>query len=144
MYFNEKINERVRTLGLKQLMLYIFGMLLYIAIVFLLNRHDRTKKGMNILAIIGVVVFSFLKFYGRFNNIEYLRSTEFINSYLMMLSFIMYIPIIVSGYRYTDYYIEKKKIKKPAATVLRIVSVTILFILGFLVLTWWFMAYNLY
>lgn len=128
----------------KQLTIYIFGMLLYIFVVFLLNRHDKTKKGMNIVAILGVLVFSFLKFYGWFNNIEFLRSVEFINGYLLILCFIMYIPILVSGYRYTDYYIEKKKIKKPAATVLRVVSVTILFILGFLALTWWFMAYTLF
>ena len=125
----------------KQLLIYIKSIIIYLILVYLLNRRSNKKRIMYGISIISLILFASLKFLGRKYNIEFLGSDKFINTYLNLMCFIINIPILFGGYSTIDFYINKKNFKDNQAFIIKSIMLLILLFLVYISYTWWGIVY---
>ncbi|MFR7761254.1 MAG: hypothetical protein ACLU1X_09925, partial [Peptoniphilus grossensis] len=116
----------------KQLLIYIISIIIYLILVYLLNRRSNKKRIMYGISIISLILFASLKFLGRKYNIEFLGSDKFINTYLNLMCFIINIPILFGGYSTIDFYINKKNFKDNQAFIIKSIMLLILLFLVYI------------
>lgn len=124
----------------KQLLIYILSIIIYLILVYLLNRRSN-KKIMYGISIISLILFVSLKFFGRKYNIYFLGSDKFINSYLNLMCIIMNIPILYGGYETINFYVNKKISKKNQALIIKGILIIVLLFLVYIIYTWWEIVY---
>lgn len=124
----------------KQLLIYIISIIIYLILVYLLNRRSN-KKIMYGISIISLILFVSLKFLGRKYNIEFLGSDKFINSYLNLMCIIINIPILFGGYKTIDFYVSKKNSKDIKAFIIKSILIILLLLLAYISYTWWGIVY---
>lgn len=124
----------------KQLLIYIISIIIYLILVYLLNRRSN-KKIMYGILIISLILFVSLKFLGRKYNIEFLGSDKFINSYLNLMCIIINIPILFGGYKTIDFYVSKKNSKDIKAFIIKSILIILLLLLAYISYTWWGIVY---
>lgn len=124
----------------KQLLIYILSIIIYLILVYLLNRRSN-KKIMYGISIISLILFVSLKFFGRKYNIYFLGSDKFINSYLNLMCIIMNIPILYGGYETINFYVNKKISKKNQALIIKGILIIVLLFLVYIIYTWWGIVY---
>lgn len=119
--------------------------MIYLILVYLLNRHTNKKRIMYGISILSLMLFISLKFLGNKYNIYYLGSDKFINSYLNLMCIIINIPILYGGYEtinfYVNFYVNKKISKKNQALIIKSILIILLFLLAYLSYTWWEIVY---
>lgn len=109
--------------------------------VYLLNRYTKKKKTIFAISLIGVTVFTCLKLVGKLNKIEFLFSEKFINTYFIILCFILYIPILIGSYTYIKHYINSKNILKPKSSIIQGVLIFLLLVGADWCYNFWFIFY---
>ena len=124
----------------KQLLIYFISIIIYLILVYLLNRRSN-KKIMYGISIISLILFVSLKFLGRKYNIEFLGSDKFINTYINLMCFIINIPILFGGYSTIDFYINKKNSKDNKNFIIKSILIILLLLLGYISYTWWGIVY---
>lgn len=125
----------------KQLLIYIISIIIYLILVYLLNRRFNKKRIMYGISIISLILFVSLKFLGRKYNIEFLGSDKFINTYLNLMCFIINIPILFGGYNTIDFFVSKKKFKYNQAFLIKSIMLLLLLFLVYISYTWWGIVY---
>ena len=125
----------------KQLLIYIISIIIYLILVYLLNRRSNKKRIMYGISIISLILFVSLKFLGSKYNIDFLGSDKFINNYLNLMCFIINIPILFGGYSTIDFYINKKNFKDNQAFIIKSIMLLILLFLVYISYTWWGIVY---
>ena len=125
----------------KQLLIYIISIIIYLILVYLLNRRSNKKRIMYGISIISLILFASLKFLGRKYNIEFLGSDKFINTYLNLMCFIINIPILFGGYSTIDFSINKKNSKDNKNFIIKSILIIILLLLVYISYTWWGIVY---
>ncbi len=125
----------------KQLLIYIISIMIYLILVYLLNRHTNKKRIMYGISILSLMLFISLKFLGSKYNIYYLGSDKFINSYLNLMCIIMNIPILYGGYETINFYVNKKISKKNQALIIKGILIIVLLFLVYISYTWWGIVY---
>lgn len=125
----------------KQLLIYIISIIIYLILVYLLNRRSNKKRIMYGISIISLILFVSLKFLGRKYNIEFLGSDKFINSYLNLMCIIMNIPILYGGYETINFYVNKKISKKNQALIIKSILIILLIFFVYISYTWWGIVY---
>lgn len=126
---------------LKQLIIYITGMMIYMMCIYLLNKRTKQKGLMYFLSVTSILVFSILKFIGSTYQIRFLGSEIFMNTYFLILCTIMYIPILIGGYQYSKYYIHKNNILSSKSFIIQGLSMLLIAVGAYLYFTWWYIAY---
>ena len=121
----------------KQLLIYIISIIIYLILVYLLNRRTNKKRIMYGISIISLILFASLKFLGRKYNIEFLGSDKFINTYLNLMCFIINIPILFGGYSTIDFFLNKKNSKYNKNFIIKSILIIILIIFLYISYTWW-------
>lgn len=124
----------------KQLLIYIISIIIYLILVYLLNRRSN-KKIMYGISIISLILFVSLKFLGSKYNIDFLGSDKFINTYLNLMCIIINIPILFGGYKTIDFYISKKNFKDNKAFIIKSILLVLLLFLVYISYTWWGIVY---
>ena len=124
----------------KQLLIYIISIIIYLILVYLLNRHSN-KKIMYGISIISLILFVSLKFLGSKYNIEFLGSDKFINTYLNLMCFIINIPILFGGYNTIDFFLNKKNSKDNKDFIIKSILIILLLLLVYISYTWWGIVY---
>lgn len=125
----------------KQLLIYIISIIIYLILVYLLNRRTNKKRIMYGISIISLILFVSLKFLGRKYNIDFLGSDKFINTYLNLMCFIINIPILFGGYNTIDFYFNKKNFKDNQAIIIKSILLILLLFLVYISYTWWGIVY---
>lgn len=125
----------------KQLLIYIISIIIYLILVYLLNRRSNKKRIMYGISIISLILFVSLKFLGSKYNIDFLGSDKFINTYLNLMCFIINIPILFGGYSTIDFYVNKKNFKDTQAFIIKSIMLLILLFLVYISYTWWGIVY---
>lgn len=125
----------------KQLLIYIISIIIYLILVYLLNRRTNKKRLMYGISIISLILFASLKFLGRKYNIYFLGSDKFINSYLNLMCIVMNIPILYGGYETINFYVNKKISKKNQALIIKGILIIVLLFLVYISYTWWGIVY---
>ena len=125
----------------KQLLIYIISIIIYLILVYLLNRRSNKKRIMYGISIISLILFVSLKFLGSKYNIDFLGSDKFINTYLNLMCFIINIPILFGGYSTIDFYVNKKNFKDNQAFIIKSILIILLLLLGYISYTWWGIVY---
>lgn len=125
----------------KQLLIYIISIIIYLILVYLLNRRTNKKRLMYGISIISLILFVSLKFLGSKYNIDFLGSDKFINSYLNLMCIIMNIPILYGGYETINFYVNKKISKKNQALIIKGILIIVLLFLVYISYTWWGIVY---
>lgn len=125
----------------KQLLIYIISIIIYLILVYLLNRRTNKKRIMYGISIISLILFVSLKFFGRKYNIYFLGSDKFINSYLNLMCIIMNIPILYGGYETINFYVSKKISKKNQALIIKGILIIVLIFFVYISYTWWGIVY---
>ena len=125
----------------KQLLIYIISIIIYLILVYLLNKRTNKKRIMYGISILSLMLFVSLKFFGRKYNIYFLGSDKFINSYLNLMCIIINIPILYGGYETINFYVNKKISKKNQALLIKSILIILLFLLAYLSYTWWEIVY---
>ncbi len=124
----------------KQLLIYIISIIIYLILVYLLNRRSN-KKIMYGISIISLILFVSLKFLGSKYNIDFLGSDKFINTYLNLMCIIINIPILFGGYKTIDFYLSKKNSKNNKDFIIKGILIIILLLLVYISYTWWGIVY---
>ena len=124
----------------KQLLIYIISIIIYLILVYLLNRRSN-KKIMYGISIISLILFVSLKFLGSKYNIDFLGSDKFINTYLNLMCIIINIPILFGGYKTIDFYVSKKNSKDNKNFIIKSVLIILLLLLVYISYTWWGIVY---
>lgn len=125
----------------KQLLIYIISIIIYLILVYLLNRRTNKKRLMYGISIISLILFASLKFLGRKYNIEFLGSDKFINTYLNLMCFIINIPILFGGYSTIDFFLNKKNSKYNKNFIIKSILIIILIFFVYISYTWWGIVY---
>lgn len=125
----------------KQLLIYIISIIIYLILVYLLNRRSNKKRIMYGISIISLILFVSLKFLGRKYNIEFLGSDKFINTYLNLMCIIINIPILFGGYETIDFYVSKKNSKDNKDFIIKSILIILLLLLVYISYTWWGIVY---
>ncbi len=125
----------------KQLLIYIISIMIYLILVYLLNRHTNKKRIMYGISILSLMLFISLKFLGSKYNIYYLGSDKFINSYLNLMCIIINIPILYGGYETINFYVNKKVSKKNQVLIIKGILIIVLLFLVYISYTWWEIVY---
>lgn len=115
--------------------------MIYLILVYLLNRHTNKKRIMYGISILSLMLFISLKFLGSKYNIYYLGSDKFINSYLNLMCIIINIPILYGGYETINFYVNKKVSKKNQALIIKGILIIVLLFLVYISYTWWEIVY---
>ncbi len=113
----------------KQLLIYIISIIIYLILVYLLNKRTNKKRTMYGISLLSLILFVSLKFFGRKYNIYFLGSDKFINSYLNLMCIIMNIPLLYGGYETINFYINKKISKKNQALIIKGILIIVLLFL---------------
>lgn len=125
----------------KQLLIYIISIIIYLILVYLLNRRTNNKRIMYGISIISLILFVSLKFLGSKYNIDFLGSDKFINTYLNLMCIIINIPILFGGYKTIDFYVSKKSSKDNKNFIIKSIMLLILLFLVYISYTWWGIVY---
>lgn len=125
----------------KQLLIYIISIIIYLILVYLLNKHTNKKRTMYGISLLSLILFVSLKFLGRKYNIYFLGSEKFINTYLNLMCIIINIPILYGGYETINFYIKKKISKKNQALIIKSILIIVLLSLVYISYTWWGIVY---
>ena len=125
----------------KQLLIYIISIIIYLILVYLLNRRTNNKRIMYGISIISLISFASLKFLGSKYNIDFLGSEKFINTYLNLMCFIINIPILFGGYSTIDFFLNKKNSKDKKNFIIKSILIIILLFLVYISYTWWGIVY---
>lgn len=124
----------------KQLLIYIISIIIYLILVYLLNRRSN-KKIMYGISIISLILFVSLKFLGSKYNIDFLGSDKFINTYLNLMCIIINIPILFGGYKTIDFFLNKKNSKDNKNFIIKSILIILLLLLVYISYTWWGIVY---
>ena len=125
----------------KQLLIYIISIIIYLILVYLLNRRTNKKRIMYGISIISLILFVSLKFLGSKYNIDFLGSDKFINTYLNLMCIIINIPILFGGYKTIDFYFSKKNSKDNKNFIIKSVLILLLIFFVYISYTWWGIVY---
>lgn len=125
----------------KQLLIYIISIIIYLILVYLLNRRTNKKRIMYGISIISLILFASLKFLGRKYNIYFLGSDKFINSYLNLMCIVMNIPILYGGYETINFYVNKKNSKDNKNFIIKSILILLLIFFVYISYTWWGIVY---
>ena len=125
----------------RQLLIYIISIIIYLILVYLLNRRTNKKRTMYGISIISLILLVGLKYLGSKYNIDFLGSDKFINTYLKLMCIIINIPILFGGYKTIDFYVIKKNFKDNQALIIKIILLILLLFLVYISYTWWGIAY---
>lgn len=125
----------------KQLLIYILSIIIYLILVYLLNRRTNKKRIMYGISIISLILFVSLKFLGSKYNIDFLGSDKFINTYLNLMCIIINIPILFGGYKTIDFYFSKKNSKDNKNFIIKSVLILLLIFFVYISYTWWGIVY---
>lgn len=129
------------TLNTRQILIYIISIAVYFCVVYFLNRNNRKKKVMYGISIVSIVIFLALQIIGKKNQIDYLGSESFMNTYLRILYIVMNIPILFGGYKTAERYCYDKNFNDTKKNVIKAVVVLILIFLIYSSFGWWDILY---
>jgi hypothetical protein len=125
----------------RQILIYILSIAIYFCVVYFLNRNNRKKKVMYGVSIVSIVIFLALQIIGKKNQIYYLGSESFMNTYLRILYIVMNIPILYGGYKSIELYTENRNFAKNKATAIKVIVMLILIVLIYLSFGIWDILY---
>lgn len=125
----------------KQLLIYIISIIIYLILVYLLNKRTNKKRTMYGISLLSLILFVSLKFLGSKYNIDFLGSDKFINTYLNLMCFIINIPILFGGYKTIDFYFSKKNSKDNKNFIIKSILILLLIFFVYISYTWWGIVY---